>query len=44
MKVEINVPDSLSEIRLEQYHLIDAARYAISYQLKNPNYGSYAVR
>jgi phage terminase large subunit len=25
-------------------HLIDAARYAISYQLKNPNYGSYAVR
>jgi len=24
-------------------HLIDAARYAISYQLKNPNYGSYAV-
>ena len=25
-------------------HLIDAARYAITYQLKNPNYGSYAVR
>ena len=25
-------------------HLIDAARYAIGYQLKNPNYGSYAVR
>jgi len=25
-------------------HLIDAARYAISYQLKNPNYGSYALR
>lgn len=25
-------------------HLIDAARYAISYQLKNPNYGTYAIR
>ena len=25
-------------------HAIDAARYAITYQLKNPNYGSYAVR
>ena len=25
-------------------HCIDAARYAISYQLKNPNYGSYALR
>lgn len=25
-------------------HLIDAARYAITYKLKNPNYGSYAVR
>ena len=25
-------------------HLIDAARYAIGYQLKNPNYGSYAIR
>lgn len=25
-------------------HCIDAARYSISYQLKNPNYGSYAVR
>lgn len=25
-------------------HLIDAARYAISYQLKNPNYGKYAIR
>jgi len=25
-------------------HLIDAARYCITYQLKNPNYGSYAVR
>ena len=25
-------------------HCIDACRYAISYQLKNPNYGSYALR
>lgn len=25
-------------------HCIDAIRYAVSYQLKNPNYGSYAVR
>jgi len=25
-------------------HAIDAARYAITYQLKNPNYGYYAVR
>ena len=25
-------------------HCIDAARYCITYQLKNPNYGSYAVR
>lgn len=25
-------------------HAIDAIRYAVTYQLKNPNYGSYAVR
>lgn len=25
-------------------HAIDACRYAISYQLKNPNYGTYAIR
>jgi phage terminase large subunit len=24
-------------------HAIDALRYAVSYQLANPNYGSYAV-